>query len=39
MTFRVLNPDGSVPDLEQIALNEDWAKDLMYCDMDGSGSV
>ncbi len=23
------------PDLEQIVLKEEWAKDLMYCDMEG----
>ena len=32
--FRVLEPDGSEPDLEKIALTEDWADGLMYCDMD-----
>lgn len=26
---------GLYPDLEEIALKEDWAKHLMYCDMDG----
>lgn len=26
---------GKYPDLEQIALNEDWAKRLIYCDMEG----
>lgn len=26
---------GEYPDLEKIALNEDWAKHLIYCDMDG----
>ena len=35
MKFRVLNPDGSVPDLEQIALNEEWAGELIYCDTNG----
>lgn len=23
------------PDVNQIALNEEWAKDLIYCDMEG----
>lgn len=26
---------GEYPDLWEIALKEDWAKDLMYCDMEG----
>ena len=26
---------GEEPDLEEIALNEDWAKELIYCDMEG----
>ena len=26
---------GEYPDLERIALKEDWAKHLMYCDMEG----
>lgn len=26
---------GLYPDLEEIALKEDWAKHLMYCDMEG----
>lgn len=26
---------GEYPDMEKIALEEDWAKDLLYCDMDG----
>src|SRR5690606_22251153 len=26
---------GQKPDLVQSALNEDWAKKLVYCDMDG----
>jgi hypothetical protein len=26
---------GKEPDLEQIALKEEWAKNLMYCDMEG----
>lgn len=35
MSFQVLEPDGSEPDLERIALYEDWAKGLTYCDMEG----
>ena len=26
---------GEYPDLENIALTEEWAKGLMYCDMEG----
>lgn len=26
---------GKYPNLEQIALKEDWAKNLIYCDMEG----
>jgi hypothetical protein len=26
---------GKEPDLEEIALKEEWAKGLMYCDMEG----
>lgn len=26
---------GKYPNLEQIALKEDWAKNLIYCDIDG----
>ena len=26
---------GKYPELEKIALKEDWAKHLMYCDMEG----
>ena len=26
---------GKEPDMEKIALEEDWAKELMYCDMEG----
>ena len=26
---------GKYPDLQKIALKEDWAKGLMYCDMEG----
>ena len=33
--FTVKNPDGSIPDTEKIALTEKWAKELVYCDVDG----
>ena len=33
--FKVLNPNGSEPDLQQIAVTEEWAKGLIYCDMEG----
>ena len=26
---------GQAPDLESIALHEEWAKGLIYCDMEG----
>ena len=29
------NKTGEYPDLYKIALKEEWAKDLMYCDMEG----
>lgn len=29
------NKTGEYPDLWEIALKEDWAKHLMYCDMEG----
>ena len=36
MKFTVLDTrTGQEPDLWNIALTEDWAKDLMYCDMEG----
>lgn len=36
MTFTVIDKKtGQYPDLWDIALHEDWAKNLMYCDMDG----
>ena len=36
MTFNVIDPKtGEYPDLEHIALTEEWAKGLMYCDMEG----
>jgi hypothetical protein len=36
MRFRVIDKEtGEEPNLMQIALQEDWAKHLMYCDMEG----
>lgn len=36
MTFTVIDKTtGEKPNLEKIALTEPWAKDLVYCDMDG----
>lgn len=36
MTFTVIDKKtGEYPDLWKIALEEDWAKSLMYCDMEG----
>lgn len=36
MTFHVIDKTtGREPDLEKIALTEDWASHLMYCDMSG----
>jgi len=36
MTLEVIDKKtGTYPNLEEIALNEDWASNLMYCDMDG----
>lgn len=36
LNFSVIdNKTGEYPDLYNIALKEDWAKDLMYCDMEG----
>lgn len=33
--FRVIDKKtGKEPDLEYIALNEEWAYNLIYCDMD-----
>lgn len=32
--FTIRNPDGSEPDLWNIALAESWAKNLLYCDID-----
>lgn len=35
-TFTVIDKTtGEYPDLQSIALNEEWAKGLIYCDMDG----
>lgn len=35
-TFTVTdNKTGEYPDCEKIALEEDWAKHLIYCDIDG----
>lgn len=34
--FTVLDIEtGTEPDLEKIAFGEPWAKDLIYCDMEG----
>lgn len=34
--FTVIDKEtGKYPNLEQIALKEDWAKNLIYCDMEG----
>ncbi len=36
MRFDVIDlKTGEYPNLENIALNEEWAKDLIYCDMEG----
>lgn len=36
MTFHVIDMlTGKPPDLTQIALTEEWAKGLIYCDMEG----
>ena len=36
MKFTVIDvKTGKYPDLSDIALHEEWAQDLMYCDMDG----
>lgn len=35
MPFTVVdNQTGTCPDLEKIALTEEWAKHLIYCDID-----
>lgn len=36
MTFRVIDKKtGKEPDLRKIALKEEWAQGLIYCDMEG----
>ena len=36
LKFDVIDPKtGKYPDLWNIALNEEWAMHLMYCDMEG----
>ena len=36
MRFFVIDPQtGKQPDLEALALTEAWARDLVYCDMEG----
>ena len=36
MNFTVIDTKtGEYPDLSDIALHEEWAQDLMYCDMEG----
>ena len=36
MDFTVIDPKtGGYPDLENIVLHEEWAKGLVYCDMEG----
>ncbi len=36
ITFDVIdNKTGESPNLEKIALNEEWACDLVYCDITG----
>lgn len=36
MKFTVIDPKtGDTPDLEQIALSEEWAKHLISCDVEG----
>ena len=36
MTFNVIDPKtGEYPDLEHIARAEDWAQNLIPCDMEG----
>ena len=35
MRFDVIDPKtGTYPDVEKIALTEEWAKNLIYCDID-----
>ena len=36
MIFTVVDTEtGKQPDTEKIALEEDWARDLIYCDIEG----
>lgn len=36
ITFDVIDPKTrEYPDLEEIARTEEWAQNLIYCDMDG----
>lgn len=36
MKFRVIDKKtGEYPDVQNIALTEDWAKGLVYCDIEG----
>jgi len=36
MKFKVIDKKtGKEADVEEIALHEDWAKDLVYCDIEG----
>jgi hypothetical protein len=36
MKFTVIDAEtGEYPDVKKIALNEEWAKYLVYCDIDG----
>lgn len=36
MGIKVVDPKtGEYPDLEEVILNEDWAKGLIYCDVEG----
>lgn len=36
VSFKVTDTKtGEYPDVENIALNENWAKGLIYCDIDG----
>ncbi len=34
ITFEVMEKDGTYPNLTKIALEEEWAKHLVYCDID-----
>lgn len=36
MEFKIIDiTTGKYPDTESIALNEEWAKGLIYCDIEG----